>query len=212
MAHMTIKRTIFLKFWFWSLALIVGLFVFPLVSNMTLKYFRATQNEGVIAPFFADPVQYWEADISRWSDAYDIDPNLMATIMQIESCGHPTVVSGAGARGLFQVMPFHFAPGEDMLDPYTNAYRSANFIRECTTYADGDIGLILACYNGGPSVTWRNFDTWPNETQRYYVWGLSIYRDAVMFNEHSPNLDNWLNAGGVHLCNRASVAQDSGYR
>jgi len=209
---MTIKRSIFLKFWFWSFALMMGLFAYPFIANMTIQYLRVTQNNGVIAPFFTDQVQYWETDISRWSDAYEIEPNLMATIMQIESCGHPTVVSGAGAQGLFQVMPFHFSAGEDMLDPHANAYRSANFIRECTTYANGDIGLILACYNGGPSVTWRSFDTWPNETQRYYVWGLSIYRDAVAFTEHSPNLDNWLNAGGVNLCNSASVALGLGYR
>jgi soluble lytic murein transglycosylase-like protein len=119
--------------------------------------------------------------------------------MQIESCGHPTVVSHAGAQGLFQVMPFHFSATEVMLDPDTNAQRSANFINECMTYANGDIGLVLGCYNGGPSVTRRPFNTWAHETQRYYVWGLSIYYDAVDFESESRTLTDWLNAGGGSL-------------
>ena len=189
-----------------ALLMIIGLFAYPFIANIAIEQWRTTQNDGVIAPLFTEQVQHWEADIAEWSSTYDVDPNLIATIMQIESCGHPTVVSGAGARGLFQVMPFHFSTGENMLDPDTNALRSTNFIHECTSYADGDIGLILACYNGGPSVTFRDYDTWAHETQRYYVWGLTIYRDAVTFSEHSDNLDHWLQSGGVHLCNSAAVA------
>lgn len=186
--------------------MIIGLFAYPFVANHLLSYVRINQGTGAIAPFFTDQVQHWESDIVRWSDAYEIDPNLMATIMQIESCGHPTVVSGAGARGLFQVMPFHFSADENMIEPNTNAFRSANFIRECTGYANGDVGLTLACYNGGPSVTWRDFDTWAHETKRYYVWGLGIYRDAISYANQSDTLDEWLGAGGSNLCNRATVA------
>ncbi|MGJ3237094.1 MAG: transglycosylase SLT domain-containing protein [Anaerolineae bacterium] len=202
---MTNKYRHFNCFGVWASVLIIALFVYPFVANSAMKMIRQ-QQQGVIAPLFTDQVQHWEDQIALWSDAYEINPNLMATIMQIESCGHPTVVSHAGARGLFQVMPFHFDNGENMLDPHTNAFRSANFIRECTGYADGDIGLILACYNGGPSVTMRDFSTWPDETQRYYVWGLSIYRDAIGFQTNSATLNEWLQAGGSHLCNSASVA------
>ena len=74
-----------------------------------------------LAPFFAPAVQHWSDEINRWAAQHEVDPHLLATVMQIESCGHPTVISNAGARGLFQVMPFHFAAGEDMLDPDTNA-------------------------------------------------------------------------------------------
>ncbi|RMG78989.1 MAG: hypothetical protein D6712_20365, partial [Chloroflexi bacterium] len=51
---------------------------------------------STIAPIFTEEVSYWSEDIQRWSDTYDIDPNLLATVMQIESCGHPTVSSSAG--------------------------------------------------------------------------------------------------------------------
>ncbi|MDQ7034697.1 MAG: lytic transglycosylase domain-containing protein [Anaerolineae bacterium] len=186
--------------------LIVILALLPLATNIVLAFFIKPRDVS-IAPLFTAQVQYWQDDIVRWSTANDIDPNLMATIMQIESCGHPTVVSNAGARGLFQVMPFHFDDGENMLDPDTNAQRSANFIRECTAFANGDVGLILGCYNGGPSVTQRPFHTWHRETQRYYVWGLGIYYDAVDFDSDSQTLTDWLNAGGQNLCSRAATAQ-----
>lgn len=208
MGQMILRQLKSMGFSFWATVLIIALFTAPIMANSVLAYIKPRQADGVIAPLFTDQVQHWEADIERWSSQYGIDPNLMATIMQIESCGHPTVISGAGANGLFQVMPFHFASGENMLDPNTNAMRSANFINECTNYANGNIGLTLACYNGGPSVVNRAYNTWVHETQRYYVWGTTIYNDAVTFQETSDNLNQWLMAGGVNLCNSASIALD----
>jgi soluble lytic murein transglycosylase-like protein len=191
-----------------TVLLIVILAMLPVAVNTVVAPFMQTRTFS-IAPLFTAQVQYWQTDIVRWSTANQIDPNLMATIMQIESCGHPTVVSHAGAQGLFQVMPFHFSNTENMLDPDTNAQRSANFIRECTTYANGDVGLILGCYNGGPSVTRKPFNLWPQETQRYYVWGLGIYYDAIDFDRESRTLSDWLNAGGGNLCSRADAAQST---
>lgn len=185
---------------------IVILALLPQAINTVLSLFAGSRDH-VIASLFTPEVLYWEDEIVEWATANGIDPNLMATIMQIESCGHPTVASHAGAQGLFQVMPFHFDYGEDMLDPDTNAQRSANFIRECAGYANGDPGLIMACYNGGPSVVRRDFSTWPNETQRYYIWGVGIYYDAVVANKDSKTLNEWLRVGGQNLCTRAATAQ-----
>jgi len=156
--------------------------------------------DGEIASFFAPAVQHWASDIDRWSDTYDVDTQLMATIMQIESCGHPTVVSSAGARGLFQVMPFHFATGEDMVDPETNAKRGGTYLNYCYNASGGDIGLTLACYNGGPSVINRPLNTWASETQRYYRWGVGIYSDAIVNRPESDTLNQWMDAGGSRLC------------
>lgn len=173
------------------------------ITGRTWEHFFPTTS-GEIAPLFTSPVQYWSEDIGRWAQQYGLDPNLLATVMQIESCGHPTVVSSAGAQGLFQVMPFHFASSEVMTDPETNARRSANFLNECRRYAREDVGLTMACYNGGPSVVNRSFHTWAAETQRYYVWGMGIYKDASQHNQSSVALDAWLSAGGGSLCRRAA--------
>ena len=159
---------------------------------------------GAIAPMFTDEVQYWSGDIQRWAADYDLDPNLLATVMQIESCGHADVSSSAGAQGLFQVMPFHFETGENQVDPNTNARRGANFLNQCLAWASGDPNLAMACYNGGPGILSRPYSTWPSETQRYYLWGSTIYADAVQNVTTSQSLDNWLNAGGSNLCVRAA--------
>lgn len=156
-----------------------------------------------IAPLFTDQVDYWAADITRWAKEHELDPNLLATVMQIESCGHPNVASHAGAQGLFQVMPFHFETGENQLDPETNASRGADFLRQCVGWANGDAGLAMACYNGGPSVISRPVYNWPEETRRYYQWGTGIYADAIENDTYSQTLNQWLAAGGVYLCDRA---------
>lgn len=166
---------------------------------------QAVSSRHGLAPLFTSEVEYWSADLARWADAYNLDLNLFATVMQIESCGHPTVVSSSGAQGLFQVMPFHFSDGEDMIDPDTNALRAANFLNYCYTYSNHDIGLTLACYNGGPSVVNKNMHAWPAETQRYYMWGVGIYADAIQNRSESATLNRWLAAGGSTLCQMADT-------
>ena len=148
--------------------------------------------ESHIAPLFTQEVDYWSRDISRWADDYNLDPNLIATVMQIESCGHPNVSSYAGAQGLFQVMPYHFATGENTLDPDTNAKRSADVLKQCLTMANGDAALAMACYNGGPSVLRMPYTSWTAETQRYYYWGRGIYGDARSNTSYSDTLQQWL--------------------
>lgn len=159
---------------------------------------------GAISPVFAPSVRYWEADIVRWAGEHGLDPNMVATVMQIESCGDPAAVSPSGAQGLFQVMPFHFAAGETMTDPNTNAYRGMKFLAELLVMFDGNAGLSLAGYNGGPGTARKAWDLWPNETQRYYRWGLGIYTEAAANETTSTTLNQWLNAGGASLCKQAA--------
>lgn len=165
--------------------------------------------EVELAPFFAPAVRHWSDEIKRWAGQHDVDPHLLATVMQIESCGHPKVVSNAGARGLFQVMPFHFAAGEDMLDPDTNAKRGASFLRICSGASDGVVGLTLACYNGGQSVISKPRERWSKETQQYFRWGVGIYSDASSSAANSETFDQWIAAGGGGLC-ASALAEVSG--
>lgn len=153
-----------------------------------------------ISPVFTPEVQYWGAKISEWSSHHQLDANLVATVMQIESCGNPAAKSGAGAQGLFQVMPFHFSDGEDMLDPDTNARRGLAYLAQGLTIADGKAGLALAGYNGGHSQIGKGWSLWPGETQRYYYWGSGIYNEALAGEQQSATLAEWLRAGGASLC------------
>lgn len=172
------------------------------ISSAAMQWVHPPK-EDELADFFAPSVRYWSDKINAWAEEHQTEPQLLATVMQIESCGHPKVVSSAGARGLFQVMPFHFTAGEDMLDPDTNARRGSAFLNVCYQAADGVIGLTLACYNGGPAVIHQPADSWAAEIQRYYRWGVGIYSDAVMNRAESDIFNQWMQAGGSHLCARA---------
>lgn len=159
-----------------------------------------------IAAFFTPEVKYWEQDILRWGAEHGLDPNIVATVMQIESCGNPHAVSVAGARGLFQVMPFHFSGSEDMLDPDTNARRGMNFFNEQLRYTGGDTLLSFAGYNGGYAASGGPYDSWPAETKRYHKWAQGIYADAQAGAAESATLNEWLAAGGGPGCDIAASA------
>jgi hypothetical protein len=158
---------------------------------------------GEIAPLFTPEVQYWAGNISRWAAEHGLDANLAATVMQIESCGHPEIRSSAGATGLFQVMPFHFRAGENASLPNTNALRGLDYLRRSLERAGGDARLAFAGYNGGIGVIGRAESTWANETRRYAYWASGIYADAKQDLAASSRLDEWLNAGGASLCAKA---------
>lgn len=157
-----------------------------------------------ISPVFAREVKHWEPQILTWSDEFGLDPNLTAIIMQIESCGDPHAISSAGARGLFQVMPFHFSAGENSLDPDTNARRGLNYFVERIAQTNGDLGRAFAGYNGGHVAAAGNWSSWARETQRYYTWSTGIYNDIEAGLTESPTLQQWMQAGGASLCRQAA--------
>lgn len=158
-----------------------------------------------LSPVFTAEVQHWAPQIAAWAQAFGLDPNLVATVMQIESCGAPGVVSSAGAQGLFQVMPFHFTEGENMQDPDTNAGRGLGYLSLGLQRAAGNVGLALAGYNGGHSQIGKDSSLWPAQTQRYWYWGTGIYEEAAAGAATSTRLQEWLNAGGASLCRTAAT-------
>jgi len=157
-----------------------------------------------ISPIFTREVQHWSGDIVRWATASFLDPNLVAVIMQIESCGDPSARSSAGAMGLFQVMPFHFQTGENGYSPETNALRGLNYLTRSLQAANGNARLALAGYNGGIGVIARNEWTWHAQTKRYVYYGAPIYEDARNGATSSPMLDEWYRRYGAGLCRDAS--------
>jgi soluble lytic murein transglycosylase-like protein len=164
----------------------------------------APQIGGTLSAVFTPEVRQWQADILRWADQFGLDPNLVAIVMQIESCGNPQAVSRSGAQGLFQVMPFNFGPDDDMLDPETNAQRGVGYLAQMMAEMSNDVGLALAAYNGGPTTASRGWAAWPAETQRYYLWGTGITKDIADGLTDSPTLEQWLAAGGNSLCRQAA--------
>jgi soluble lytic murein transglycosylase-like protein len=166
---------------------------------------RITDSDAPLASFFTPEVLGWRSQIREWAKLYSVNPNVIAIVIQIESCGDPIAMSGAGALGLMQVMPFHFQNGENMINPDTNVQTGMDVFYQCLTqFANWDLGLALACYNGGPSVTTTDYAQWAEETQHYYRWATGLWRDVVQGKKSSSTLDDWLAAGGQRLCDQAA--------
>ncbi|MBL8061671.1 MAG: lytic transglycosylase domain-containing protein [Anaerolineales bacterium] len=160
-------------------------------------------NTTRISPIFREEVLHWAESISRWATAYNLNPNLVATIMQIESCGDPRATSSAGAMGLFQVMPFHFHTTDSPYNPDTNATRGLAYLVRSLEAANGDARLAMAGYNGGISIIRRGEWTWSAQTKRYVQYGAPIYSDAISGLESSSALNEWYTRYGVSLCRQA---------
>lgn len=189
---------------FASILIILGSWLILHILTLTgLSPFNGSNEHALQLSSFSPSVCFWEDDIAAWSEAWSLDPYLIATVIQIESCGNPDVVSNMGAQGLFQVMPLHFTEGEDMKAVQTNAARGLSYLKEAVTLSEGDIRLSLAGYNGGHSQIKRPAHLWPEETQRYVRWGSGIYQDAVSGDAATPTLDAWLESGGWYLCQLA---------
>lgn len=157
-----------------------------------------------MSPVFTEEVDFWSEQIGTWALTYEIEPNLIATVMQIESCGDSSVSSPAGASGLFQVMGLHFEPDEEHFEPDTNARAGLSFLAFLMELAEGDVAGALAGYNAGERAIDTPHELLPNETQRYVYWGTGIYEEAEAGVQSSQRLNEWLEAGGTFLCDRAA--------
>jgi hypothetical protein len=160
-----------------------------------------TQNS--LSKIFTPEVLYWGDQILVWSENSGLDPNLVATVMQIESCGDPLALSRAGAMGLFQVMPYHFAVGEDPYDTETNARRGLDYLQRAMQTGENSVRLALAGYNGGIGVIGLSESEWQDQTVRYVFWGTGIYDDTVNGVIESVSLQDWYRTSGASLCAQA---------
>jgi len=143
----------------------------------------AYHGDEPLPSYFSPSVRFWESlgYIDGWAAKYDLTKLIVATVMQIESCGYIKAGSGAGAIGLFQGMPDKYGlsrppiyslSDEGSYAPDVNAkalayYRSGLDIALSRGFT-GIEALAQAArgYNGGHGVIGR---AGVAETSSYYV-------------------------------------------
>jgi soluble lytic murein transglycosylase-like protein len=110
------------------------------------------------------------AEITAAATANGIDPALLAGLVKQESGFNPNAGSGAGAKGLTQLMP-GTAAGlgvTNIFDPAQNLNGGAKYLRQQLDAFGGDVTKALAAYNAGPGAVQRFGGVPPySETQNY---------------------------------------------
>lgn len=95
-----------------------------------------------------------EDALQKASQATGLDLDLIKAVVQVESGGNSSAVSGAGARGLMQLID-STAAGlgvKDSYDPHQNALGGASYLKQQLTRFGGNLSLALAAYNAGPAA------------------------------------------------------------
>lgn len=112
----------------------------------------------------------YDSLIQTYADKHNIDPALVRAVIQTESGGNPRAVSGAGARGLMQLMPSNVKEAgiSDAFDPEQNIAAGTAQLSTLLKEYGGDLDLALAGYNAGPGNV-RKYGGVPpfRETQNY---------------------------------------------
>ncbi|MCM2971176.1 lytic transglycosylase domain-containing protein [Larsenimonas suaedae] len=96
--------------------------------------------------------------IIQESSRAGLSPELVLSVIEVESLFDPRAVSPAGAVGLMQIMPFWKTvfdrPGDDLLDPATNLRYGCAILAHYLKRSGGDMTQALARYNGSLGQTW----------------------------------------------------------
>lgn len=112
----------------------------------------------------------YAAEITAAAKANGVDPALLAGLVKQESGFNPNAGSGAGAKGLTQLMP-GTAAGlgvTNILDPVQNLNGGAKYLKQQLDAFGGDVTKALAAYNAGPGAVQRFGGVPPySETQNY---------------------------------------------
>ena len=109
--------------------------------------------------------------IERTAERHQLDPLLLAALVEVESGRNASAVSPKGARGLGQLMPatarrFDVA---DLHDPAENLDGAARYLAWLIERYQGDLTLALAAYNAGEGAVDRHLGVPPYPETRDYV-------------------------------------------
>ncbi len=175
-------------------------------------------------PWLPKTVSRWEKLIEEMANRYEIDPNLIAIIMTIESGGYSRAESAAPAQGLMQITPptasdiaqkYLKTPVDnyDIWDPRTNVeFGTAYLYYVADTFGvtehgptwNNTVELVAAGYNGGPgsaSNLLKGKGLRSIETLSYSRDAINMWRERHA--ETSPTYERWYERGGHILIEKA---------
>jgi soluble lytic murein transglycosylase-like protein len=115
--------------------------------------------------------QSFTADVDRVAVEQALPPELIHSVIQVESGYNPYAVSPKGALGLMQLIPAtarRFGVS-DAFDPVENIRGGAAYLKYLLGLYGGNRTLALAAYNAGEGAVARYGDVPPFQETRNYV-------------------------------------------
>ncbi|HEY6843240.1 MAG TPA: transglycosylase SLT domain-containing protein [Thermoanaerobaculia bacterium] len=136
-------------------------------------------NTAIRQDFFANAVPFGGL-IHEKAQKYDVDPALVAAVIETESRFHPKARSSVGARGLMQLMPRtgRWLGAKNLDDPEQNVDAGVRYLKYLQERFDGNLKNAIAAYNGGEGNVQRYGGVPPfRETRSYVQKVLSRYQE-----------------------------------
>lgn len=141
-----------------------------------------------------------------------LDAKWLKAVAGAESSFNKNAKSDAGAKGLMQVMPYNFLPGEDPYDPRDNIMAGARVMAWAKQQSGGDFDEMLRWYNGGKNRGSKENNEYPGRVKEQYaaIYGTKpnpanmpspetseIARNTARTNQLlQQSIDNSRNSGG----------------
>lgn len=136
-------------------------------------------NTAIRREFFANAVPFGDI-IHAKARKYDVDPALVAAVVETESKFHRTARSPVGAQGLMQLMPRtgHWLGARNLYDPEQNVEAGVKYLKYLQGRFDGNLKKAIAAYNAGEGNVERYGGVPPfNETRSYVKKVMSRYQE-----------------------------------
>jgi soluble lytic murein transglycosylase-like protein len=130
------------------------------------RVINGVETEAEAAPL---PTGINEA-VERIASEHSLPPQLIHSVIKVESNYNPYAVSVKGAQGLMQLIPdtAHRFGVRDAFNPVENIQGGAKYLRYLLDLYDGNYPLALAAYNAGEAAVAKYGGIPPYaETQNY---------------------------------------------
>ncbi len=123
--------------------------------------------------------------VMKKANEYNLDPQLIKSIIKAESNWNPYAVSPKGARGLMQLMPStaYELGVTNSFDPEENIDGGVRYLKYLLDKFSGNLSLAISAYNAGPGRV-EKIGTIPPipETIEFVRRVMSAYRGVPYFN------------------------------